>query len=61
MSIILSSVAKLADDTKLGIKVICSENCVKIQKDLSKQINWSDKCLLGEEQNGFRVDRKAVD
>ena len=31
-----SKIAKFADDTKLGGKIICTEDCDKIQKDLYK-------------------------
>ena len=41
-----STVAKFTDDTKLGGKVICTEDCDKIQEDLNKLINWSEKWLM---------------
>ena len=43
---LLSKVAKFADDTKLGGKAICSEDCEKIQEDLNKLIDWSEKWLM---------------
>ena len=42
---LLSKVAKFTDDAKLDSKVICTENCDIIQKDLNK-LNWSDKLLM---------------
>ena len=40
---LLSKVAKFGDDTKLGGKVICTEDCDRIQGDLNKLIDWSEK------------------
>ena len=40
---LLSKVAKFADDTKLGGKII---HCNNIQEDLNKLIDWSEKWLL---------------
>ena len=42
----LSKVAKFSYDTKLGGKVICSEDCNKIQEDLNKTNDWSEKWLM---------------
>ncbi len=39
----MSRVAKFAEDTKLGGKVLCVEDCNKIQEGLNKLNNWIDK------------------
>ena len=51
----MSKVAKFADDTKLSGKVICTEDCDKIQEDLNKLIDWSEKWLLS-----FNTDKCKV-
>ena len=37
---------KFADDTKLGGKVICTEDCDRIQDNLNKLIDLSEKWLM---------------
>ena len=52
---LLSKVAKFADDTKFGGKVICTEDCDRIQEDLKKLIDWSEKWLMS-----FNTDKCEV-
>ncbi len=52
---LLSKVAKFADNTKLGRKVICSEDCNKIQEDLNKLTDWNKKWLMS-----FNTDKLKV-
>ncbi len=52
---LLSEVAKFADDTKLGGRVKCSEDCNKIQEDPIKLIDWSEKWLMS-----FNTDKCKV-
>ena len=40
---LLSQVIKFADDTQLGGKVMCSEDCDKILEDLNKLIDCNEK------------------
>ncbi len=43
---LLSKIAKFADDTKLGGRVKCCEDCNIIQEDLNKLTDGSDKWLM---------------
>ena len=52
---LLSKVVKFADDTKFGDKVICTEDCDRIQDDLNKLIDWSEKWLMS-----FNTDKCKV-
>ena len=52
---LLSKVAKLADDTKLGGRAICPEDCEKIQEDLNKVIDWSEKWLMSFNSDKCKV------
>ena len=52
---LMSKVAKFADDTKLGGTASCVEDCNKIQKDLNKLSNWSQKW-----QMSFNVEKCKV-
>ena len=52
---LVSKVAKFADDTKLGGRVISSEDCNKIQDDLNKLSDWSEKWLMS-----FNTDKCKV-
>ena len=52
---LLSEVATFVDDTKLGCKVICTEDCDIIQEDLNKLIDWSEKLLMS-----FNIDKCKV-
>ena len=51
----MSKVAKFADDTKLGGKVICTEDCDRIQEDLNKLIDWSEKWLMSFNTDKYKV------
>ena len=52
---LISKVSKFADDTKLGGKAVCAEDCAKIQADLNKLIDWSEKW-----QMSFNIDKCKV-
>ena len=52
---LLSQVAKLADDTNLGGKVIHTEDCDKIQEDRNKLTDGSKKLLMS-----FDIDKCKV-
>ena len=52
---LLSKVGKFADDTKLGGKVICTEDCERIQEDLNKLIDWSEKWLMSFDTDKYKV------
>ena len=52
---VLSKVTKFADNTNLGGKVICTEDCDKIQYDLNKLIDWSEKWLLSFNTDNSRI------
>ncbi len=43
---IVSKISKFADDTKLGGKVLTTDDCKAIQRDLDNLSTWSDKWLL---------------
>ena len=43
---IVSKISKFADDTKLGGKVLTTNDCEAIQRDLDNLSTWSDKWLL---------------
>ena len=47
--------AKFTDDTKLGGKVMGTEHCDRIQNDLNKPIDWSEKWLMS-----FNTDKCKV-
>ncbi len=51
----MSRVAKFADDTKLGGKALCVEDCNKIQEDLNKLNSCSQKW-----QMSFKVEKCKV-
>ncbi len=50
-----SKVAKFADDTKLGSKASCVEDCNRIQEDLNTLHNWSQMW-----QMSFNVEKCKV-
>jgi hypothetical protein len=52
---LLSKVSKFADDTKLGGKALCADDCRKIQEDLNKLSDWSEKW-----QMSFNVEKCKV-
>ncbi len=42
----ISKVSKFADDTKLGGKALCADDGNKIQENLKKLSNWSEKWVI---------------
>ncbi len=52
---LMSRRAKFPDDTKLGGKALCVEDCNKIQEDLNRLNNWSQKW-----QMSFNVEKCKV-
>ena len=57
---LVSKVAKFADDTKLGGKLICTEDCDRIQDDLNKLIDWREKWLMSLIQANVRLCILAI-
>jgi len=52
---IISKLTKFADDTKLCYKADCTQDCLILQRDLDRLVDWSDKW-----QMNFNIEKCTV-